>query len=146
MDYSKVINLKKDINLPPDVILTDKTIKLPVLKNFIAKKPLLDEDNILGYLNHCPLIDADFALIIHDESLIDMKIKEDDLVYINRKKDLCSGDVGAVLIDNKITVRRLYFNGDDIILGTCDNACTQIVLNKNKVEILGKLEGYMHVV
>lgn len=90
------------------------------------------------------LPEADFCLKAKGDSMIDMGIHEGDLVFLRQQPMVENGEVGAVLIDNEATLKKIYINEHEIILQPCNRNYPPIVVKTGDIKIMGKLVGYYH--
>jgi len=70
------------------------------------------------------------------------KILDDDIIFIRKQSDADDGDMVVVLIDNVLTLKRLYKNKEieGIILLTDENhKHSPIVTSFNDINIIGKI-------
>lgn len=132
-----------------DLELSQKTDsdckKVPLLGTIAAGLPILAEENIEDYFNIDPSINADFALKIKGDSMIDADIFPNDIVFIRKQDCLENGEIGAFLIENEATLKRFYKENGEIFLQAENAKYRPIRLTKGNVRILGKLIATLHV-
>lgn len=58
-------------------------------------------------------IQADFCLRAKGDSMINARIMDGDIVFIRQQPFVDNGDIAAVLIDNEVTLKRVYYYKDD---------------------------------
>ena len=61
-------------------------------------------------------IKASFAVIAKGDSMIDARINDGDVVFIEKCDMVDNGDIAAVLIDGAATLKRFYYNAEKQIL------------------------------
>lgn len=81
--------------LPSGVKIAPATRRVP---NAQTGKPVQMPSNIK----------ADLALKFKGDSMINARIFDGDTVYIKRQPDVKNGEIAAVMLDDKITLRRIY--------------------------------------
>ncbi|RLI01136.1 repressor LexA, partial [Candidatus Bathyarchaeota archaeon] len=110
--------IKKDPNKSRSIVLDDfskalkDTIRVPILGQISAGKPILAEENIEGYIN------LDKFLIKHAKDIFALKVKGDsmtgagildgDYVIVKKQPTVENGSIACILIDNEATVKRFY--------------------------------------
>jgi len=110
--------IKKDPNKSRSIVLDDfskalkDTIRVPILGQISAGKPILAEENIEGYIN------LDKFLIKHSKDIFALKVKGDsmtgagildgDYVIVKKQPTVENGSIACILIDNEATVKRFY--------------------------------------
>ena len=94
-----------------EIIKSVRKKKLPLVGNIACGSPMLnfnDSDEI-EYIDADENICADFALRCVGDSMINARIEDGDLVFID-------GDIAAVSIDFEITLKRVYFKENSVVL------------------------------
>lgn len=81
---------------------------VPVLGEIACGTPTLAEENFDGLANIPASIKADFALRIKGDSMINARLFDGDLVFIEQTSDVENGSIAAVLIGNEATIKRVY--------------------------------------
>ncbi|MEB3428842.1 transcriptional repressor LexA [Citroniella saccharovorans] len=136
---------EKDLSDIPGIILPEKLKKIPILGVIACGEPIFAEENYDGYfMLDQNLPQADFILKAKGDSMIDMGIHEGDLVFLRQQPMVENGEVGAVLIDNEATLKKIYINEHEIILQPCNRNYPPIVVKTGDIKIMGKLVGYYH--
>ena len=146
--------IKKDPNKSRSIILDDfsktlkDTVRVPILGQISAGKPIFAEENIQGYINldkflvkHSKDI---FALKVKGDSMIGAGILDGDYVIVKKQPTVENGEIACVLIDNEATVKRFYKRDTHIELRPDNDKYQPIIvtqeLNKN-IFVLGKVIG-----
>ena len=94
-------------------------------------------------------IDADFALIMRGDSMINARIFDGDIVYIRQQDMVENGEIAAVLIDGEATLKRVKLYEDHISLEPENPQYRPLVYwgeEMNTVRILGKAVAFTSVV
>ena len=97
-----------DLASPPHPDLTPvRRRKLPLIGTIAAGQPILCQEEI--EVTDCvDSIQADFALRVEGDSMIGARILDGDVVFIRRQDDVDDGQIAAVIIDDRATLKRLY--------------------------------------
>lgn len=90
--------------------------KLPLLGTIACGEPILAQDNIEAYINVPEGVRADFLLRCKGDSMVNARIKDGDIVFIRQQPQVENGEIAAVLIEDEATLKRVYYDGDTIIL------------------------------
>lgn len=61
-------------------------------------------------------INADFCIKMEDDSMTGARIFEGDIVFVRRQDDVNDGEIAAVLIGDKVTLGRVYYDREAGIL------------------------------
>jgi len=86
---------------PRSIVPVPEMKKVPLVGRITCATPILAEENIDGYV-YCPKdIQADFALICMDDSMIGARIHAGDIIYIREQPDVESGEIATVLINGQ---------------------------------------------
>lgn len=96
-DYS---NLKNVVPLESKVV--------PLLGTIAAGKPILCDEHIELLLPCDADLNADFALRVHGDSMIDVGYFDGDIVFIHQQPVVEDGQIAAVRIDDSATLKRFY--------------------------------------
>lgn len=92
-DYS---NIKKIVPIELKVV--------PLLGTIAAGKPILCDEHIELLLPCDANLNADFALRVHGDSMIDVGYFDGDIVFIHQQPVVEDGQIAAVRIDNSATL------------------------------------------
>lgn len=112
---------------------------IPLIGTIAAGKPILAEEHIEEYIDLEKKINADFALHVRGDSMINANIRDGDIVFIRKQPDVDDGEIAAVLIDDSATLKRVFKIGDVIQLRAENSNYEPINLDENSnVLILGK--------
>lgn len=135
-------NYNKDEN--NNLIPIRRIRKVPILGTIACGSPILAEENIDGYFSIDPSIDADYCLYAKGDSMIDIGIHDGDLIFLRQQPVIENGEIGAVLIDNEATLKKVYITDNEMILQPCNRNYPPIVVKGGDIKIMGKLVGYYH--
>lgn len=95
------------------------TRDIPIVGAVACGSPLLAEQNINGYVTFPSNILGNgeyFFLMAKGDSMIDVGISDGDLVLIEQKDCVCSGEIAVALIDNEATLKRVFYESDNKII------------------------------
>ena len=82
--------------------------KVPLLGTIAAGKPILCDEHIELLLPCDANLNADFALRVHGDSMIDVSYFDGDIVFIHQQPVVENGQIAAVRIDDSATLKRFY--------------------------------------
>lgn len=82
--------------------------KVPLLGTIAAGKPILCDEHIELLLPCDANLNADFALCVHGDSMIDVSYFDGDIVFIHQQPVVEDGQIAAVRIDDSATLKRFY--------------------------------------
>jgi repressor LexA len=77
--------------------------------------------------------------------MIDAEIYDGDIVFLKRTPDVENGQIGAVLVDDEATLKRIYKTTDALVLQPCNSSYAPIIVDGSQdVMILGECVGVYH--
>lgn len=144
VNLNYLIGLDDQEYLPKNLIPIRKIKKVPIVGTIACGSPILAEENINGYFSIDPTIDADFCLYAKGNSMIDIGIHDGDLIFLRQQPVVENGEVGAVLIGEEATLKKVYINENEMILQPCNKNYPPMVVKGGDIKIMGKLVGYYH--
>lgn len=97
-------------------IMPIKTKKIPLLGEVACGKPIIANSDYEVYVDATTDINADFALKARGDSMINARIFDGDIVFIRKQPDVENGEIAAVIIDDEVTLKRVYKRSDSIML------------------------------
>ena len=115
--------------------------KIPLLGAVACGKPIYrEEDEWISLPND---IDADFCLRCVGDSMINARINDGDIVFIQACDIVENGQIAAVSIDNEVTLKRVYYypEKNKLVLNPENPAYEPFVYTNeelNDIRILGK--------
>ena len=117
--------------------------KVPLIGNIACGSPVLAAENIEDYIDMDKNIHADFALRCKDDSMINARILDGDIVYIQKQDNIENGEIAAVVIDNEATLKRvIYYKEKNILILKPENSNYEDLIytdnELNNIHILGK--------
>lgn len=91
--------------------VNERVKTLPLLGQIAAGPPIVAYENIDDYLSldiETIGADADFALRVRGDSMIDAGIRDGDIIIIQQVNDCDNGEIAVVLLNDEATVKRVY--------------------------------------
>ncbi len=119
--------------------------RIPLLGTIACGEPIMAEENIECEIDIPEDIKADFALRCSGNSMIDARILDGDIVYIHQQPTVNNGEIAAVLIGDKATLKKVYIAENTVTLVACNTAYQPLVYTNeqlNEIRILGKAVGF----
>jgi len=125
------------------------TKEVPILGEIAAGKPILAEENVIGYFklneNIAPW-DNTFFLKVEGDSMINAGIFNNDYVLVKPQPIANKGDIVVALIGDEATVKYFYPEEDKIILKPANKEFGPITIHKgDNFRILGKVKGVFRI-
>lgn len=117
--------------------------KVPLLGEIACGKPIYANEDRESYIEIGTDIKADFCLKAKGDSMINARIKSGDIVFIRKQSAVDNGEIAAVLIDDDVTLKRVYYHKDkNIIELRAENPLYQTMIYTDQeldgIRILGK--------
>lgn len=82
---------------------------LPMLGSIACGQPILATEERESYVQCGTEIRADFCLRCQGDSMINARIKDQDIVFIRKQDMVNNGEIAAVIIDDEATLKRFYY-------------------------------------
>ncbi len=89
---------------------------VPIIGRIAAGTPILANENHVGYLKDITPRPGRFALEVRGDSMIDAGIESGDYAIIDSRKRLRHNQIGAVLLDDVATLKRVRINKRSLTL------------------------------
>ena len=99
----------------PD-ILPVKLKKFRMLGDIACGNPIIANEEHAVFVEGNADIDADFCLRAKGDSMIDANIYDGDIVFIKEQDEIPNGKIAAVLIEDEVTLKRIYIQDDTLTL------------------------------
>lgn len=145
IEKSDLIENKIDLSKIPGIIITKNLINVPILGSVVCGSPTMSEENFQGYFKLDPdICKPDFSLYAEGDSMIDANINEGDLVFFKKTSDVESGSIACVLLDDKVTLKKVIKATNTIILQPQNDAYDPILIHEgdySTIQILGEMIG-----
>lgn len=142
---SKALNVNPAWLMGFDVPMVGDEIHrgIPIIGTIAAGSPILAEENIEDYFVIDERVNADFALRVQGNSMINADIYDNDIAFIRKQPSLENGEIGAILIDDEATLKRFSRTNGSVILQAenPDIKDWPRVYTSGDIRVLGKLVG-----
>ena len=138
----------ESVEIPPGFEPPPKMRKVPLIGEIACGEPILAEQNIEDYLDVPEEVRCDFLLRCKGDSMIDAGIQSGDVVFVRIQETVENGEIAAVRIGDEATLKRVYWDGDTLMLMPANNTYAPKSFRGeeiNDVHIEGKAIGYMHM-
>lgn len=102
----------KDDNIDPfqfDNIKSISTQKIPLIGEIACGNPIVANEEFESYIAAGTNIRADYCLKCKGDSMINARIFNGDIVFIKKQQTVNNGEIAAVIIDDEVTLKRVYF-------------------------------------
>ncbi len=121
--------------------------KIPLLGSIACGKPIYAAEDRESYVEVGTEIKADFCVKAQGDSMINARIKSGDIVFIRQQPMVENGEIAAVLIDDLVTLKRIYYepNKQKIILNAENPKYPPMIYDGSdleKIKILGKAVAF----
>lgn len=133
--------------VPPGFIPVPKMQKVPIVGHIACGTPIMAEENLEGYADAPDGKHIDFALICEGDSMIDAGISDGDVVFVRKQPTVENGRIAAVRVNGETTVKRVYINGNTMILQPANINFlpqTYAISELDDVAIEGLVVGWTH--
>lgn len=130
----------------PNIIPVPEMRKVPLLGAIACGEPIYREEN--EWIRLPNNIHADFCLRCEGDSMINARIFDGDIVFIQACQTVDNGQIAAVSIDNEATLKRVYYYPDKnkLVLNPENPAYEPFVYTDeelNDIRILGKAVAFL---
>ncbi len=135
------------VPIPPGFLPPPKMKKVPLIGDIACGDPITAEQNVADYLDVPEDVHCDFCLRCHGDSMIDAHIQDGDVVYIHCQPEVNDGEIAAVRIGDEATLKRVYYDGQNLTLVPCNSAYRPRVYSGpdlDSIQIEGRMVGFTH--
>jgi repressor LexA len=120
-------------------------VNVPIIGTVTAGQPILAVENIEGYFPIMPEFVRNkqtFMLNVEGDSMINAGILSGDYILVEQSYTALDGEIIVALIDDSVTVKRFYKEGDTIRLQPENDAMDPIYVSPGTYfSIVGKVIG-----
>ena len=124
---SKVVEFAQALNTTPaylmgweednpistyDNLFAVEVHKYPLLGEIACGEPIMACEDKESYVASGTDIKADFCLKAKGDSMINAKINDGDIVFIQKTNTVENGEIAAVIIDDEVLLKRIYYFKD----------------------------------
>ena len=99
-----------------NIIPMPKMSKVPLLGTIACGEPILADQNMDRWLKVPEEVHADLALRCKGDSMINARIFNGDIVFVRKQPTVENGQIAAMLIEDEVMLKRVYFYTDRISL------------------------------
>ena len=99
----------KALDIVEGVIKCIQTKKFPMLGEIACGEPITANQEYETFVEANESINADFCLTAKGDSMINARIFDGDVVFIKEQPTVNNGEIAAVVIENEVTLKRVYF-------------------------------------
>lgn len=139
----------EDSPLVGNIIPIPRMNSVPLIGTIACGVPILAEENVEEYVDLPEHIKADFALRCKGDSMTGARINDGDIVYIRQQPEVQNGEIAAVVIEDAATLKRVYRNGETVILQPENPAYPPLAYSGPDLEavrILGKAVAFTSII
>ncbi len=137
-----------DDNIVPSSsnIIMPSAKKLPIMGVVCAGDGVYCQDDFQGNFIIDIQVNADFCLKVRGNSMEGAQIYDGDIAFIKRDDYYNDGDIYAVerLDLNEASLKKVYINGDSVVLTPCNPDYAPIVTTLDQIRIIGRCVGVFH--
>ena len=122
-------------------VMPIKTKKIPLLGNIAAGQPIEAIESFDSYVQCGAEITANFCLKVSGDSMINARIYDGDIVFIQNQPTVENGEIAAVFVDGNTTLKRVFKQNDSIVLQSENSKYAPQIYTKDncsEIRILGK--------
>ena len=133
--------------VPPGFQPLPHMVQKPLVGRIACGEPITAEQNIEGYVDVPEEVSCDFCLECEGDSMIDAGIHSGDLVYIRIQPEVENGQIAAVRIGEEATLKKVYYDGESLILMPCNNSMLPRTYSGpalENIKIEGRAVGFTH--
>ncbi|MCC8136115.1 MAG: helix-turn-helix domain-containing protein [Ruminococcus sp.] len=129
-------------------ILPIKLKRFPLLGEIACGEPIFADEDRESYIMADMDISADFCLRAKGDSMINARIYDGDIVFIQQMPIVDNGEIAAVIIDDEATLKKVYYYPDKGKLILCpENSNYEPLVyigeELDTIRILGKAVYFM---
>ncbi len=130
-----------------DNIYPIETQKIPLIGEIACGQPIVANEDWEGYIAAGTNIKADYCLKCKGDSMINARIYDGDIVFIRQQPTVENGEIAAVVIDDEVTLKRVYFYPkENTVMLQAENPSYKPLIysgsDVDRVKILGKAVAF----
>lgn len=104
------------LDLVAGVVRRIQTKKFPMIGEIACGAPIVAHQEYETFVEASASINADFCVTAKGDSMINARIFDGDVVFIKEQPTVNNGEIAAVIIENDVTLKRVYFYDNRIEL------------------------------
>jgi len=121
--------------------------RFPVLGEIACGKPIVANEQRELYIEVGTDVQADFCLIAKGDSMINARIQDGDIIFVQACEMVENGEIGVVVIDDQATLKRVYYDREkgQLILSAENPLYPPLIFtgeDLNSIRILGRAVGF----
>lgn len=109
MGYDTTRTIPDDDLSQFDNIFPIEVKKFPLLGEIACGEPIFVNEDRESYVLSGTDVNADFCLKAKGDSMVGARILDGDIVFIKKQDVVEDGDIAAVIIDEEVTLKRVYY-------------------------------------
>lgn len=128
-----------------DNIFPIRRQKIRMLGEISCGKPIFANEDFDSYVECGTDVRADFCVRAVGDSMINARIHDGDIVFIREQPDVENGEIAAVVIEDMVTLKRVYKKPNSILLMPENPAYEPQIYTKeelDQIRILGKAVAF----
>lgn len=135
----------------PDNLIPIRFHQKPLIGEIACGTPILAEENITDYVDVPEHIQCDFALKCRGNSMIDLGVKDGDVVYIRSQPEVQNGQVAAVIVDgaeSEATLKKFFRYDNHVMLIPANSEEAPFAFygeEMSRVHVQGLAVGFTHM-
>ncbi len=119
--------------------------RVPMLGSVACGEPIYADEQYGEYYPIDSSIHADFCLKAQGDSMIDARIYDGDVVFIQQQPEVENGQIAAVLIGDEATLKYFYKYGDTVVLRPANSNYKEMIYKEddlNDIRIIGRAVAF----
>lgn len=97
----------------PDHLFHIETKRFPLLGTIACGEPIFASEELESFVEAGTNIKADFCLRAKGDSMINARIQDGDIIFIRKQPMVENGEIAAVIINDEVTLKRVYYYSKD---------------------------------
>jgi repressor LexA len=128
-----------------EIVSSDESI--PIIGSIAAGEPILAEQNIENLLAIPRALFGGgelFALHVKGNSMVQAGIMNGDVAIIRKQSHVENGEIGAVLLGQEATLKRVFLTSGSLRLKAENPTCDDLIYNESSIEsprVIGRYQG-----
>ena len=116
----------------------------PRIKEMVRGSNVFDPVNIEGYDTVPENVRCDFTMRFHGDSMKKIGLNDGDIVYVRSQENVKNHEIAAVILEGKLTLRRIYQNDSQLVFMAENPVYAPLVVRaENSFPILGKAVAFI---
>lgn len=131
-------------DIPSGLVSVEKAF-VPLIVSTNGMRPVFNDSVMQVATVECDVQKASCCYYMDDNSMVGARINKGDVVFIKSAESLENGDVGAFILNDKIIIRKYYFDGKNHILCPASTEFSPESfrgLKSSNVKIIGKVIAF----